>query len=99
MKNTNQHDINDPHKVTKLVEEWDQTAKTVKECQAETIPRTCLVWDRICPVHPKTFFLTLILELQGSKLDETWTQGSPQYKEQVLKEVFPKYKDFPFNFG
>jgi hypothetical protein len=26
MKNSNQHDRNDPHKVTKLVEkEWDQT--------------------------------------------------------------------------
>jgi hypothetical protein len=31
----------------------------------------------ICPVHPKTFFLTLILELGDTKLDETWTQGSP----------------------
>jgi hypothetical protein len=41
----------------------------------------------------------LILELRGTKLDETWTQESPQHKEQVSKEVFPKSKDFPSNFG
>jgi hypothetical protein len=59
------------------------------------------IWKNcyICPVHPKTFFLTLILELQGTKLDETWTQGSPQYKEQVPKKVFPKSKHFPSDFG
>jgi hypothetical protein len=48
MKNTNQHDRNDPHKVTKLKEEeWGQAdtqlakyAKTVNECRAETVSRT-----------------------------------------------------------
>ncbi len=29
---------------------------------------------------PETFFSTLILELRGTKMDETWTQGSPQHK-------------------
>jgi hypothetical protein len=46
----------------------------------------------ICAVHPETFFLTLILELRGTKLDETWTQVSPQHKEQVPKEVSPNPK-------
>jgi hypothetical protein len=32
-------------------------------------------------------------------MDETWTQGSPQYKKQVFEEVFPKSKDFPCDFG
>jgi hypothetical protein len=45
---------------------------------------------RICSVRLETFFSTLILEVRGTKLDETWTQGSHQYKEQVLKEVFPQ---------
>jgi hypothetical protein len=54
---------------------------------------------RICQVHPETFFSTLIFELRGTKLDETWTQGSPEQKEQVLKEVFPTSKDFPSDFG
>jgi hypothetical protein len=40
-----------------------------------------------CPVH-----------LRGTKLDETWTQGSSQHKKQVPKEVFPKSKDFPSDF-
>jgi hypothetical protein len=48
----------------------------------------------ICSVHPETFFSTLIIQLGGTKLDETWTQGSPQQKEQVPKEVFTKSKDF-----
>jgi hypothetical protein len=45
------------------------------------------IWKncRICPVYPETFFSILILELRGSKLDKTWTQGSPQHKEQVPK--------------
>jgi hypothetical protein len=47
---------------------------------------------------PRNFFPTLILELRGIKLDEMWTQGSPQHKEQVPKEVFPKSKDFPSDF-
>jgi hypothetical protein len=47
---------------------------------------------------PKTFISTLILELRGIKLDKTWTHGSPQHKEQVPKEVFPKSKDFPSDF-
>jgi hypothetical protein len=42
---------------------------------------------------------TLILELRGTKIDETWIQGSPQYKKQVLKEVFLKFKDFSSDFG
>jgi hypothetical protein len=41
----------------------------------------------------------LILELRGTKLDKTLTQGSPQNKEQVSKEVFLKSKDFTFDFG
>jgi hypothetical protein len=41
----------------------------------------------------------LILELYGTKLDETWTQGSPKHKKQVPKRgVFPKSNDFPFDF-
>jgi hypothetical protein len=31
---------------------------------------------------------TLILKLQDTKLNKTWTQGSPQRKEQVAKYVF-----------
>jgi hypothetical protein len=42
----------------------------------------------ICPVHLEIFFSTLILELRGTKLDEIWTQGSPQPKEKVPKEFF-----------
>jgi hypothetical protein len=53
----------------------------------------------ICLVHIKTIFLTLILELRGIRLDETWTQGPPQHKEQVPKEVFFKSKDFSSDFG
>jgi hypothetical protein len=45
------------------------------------------------------FFPNLILKLWGTKSDETWTQESPQHKEQVPKEIFPKFKDFPFDFG
>jgi hypothetical protein len=41
----------------------------------------------------------MILELRGTKLDETWTQGSTEHKEQVPKEVFSKSKDFPSDFG
>jgi hypothetical protein len=29
--------------------------------------------SRICPAYPKISFLTLILELQVTKMDETWT--------------------------
>jgi hypothetical protein len=50
-------------------------------------------------VQPETFFSTLILELCGTKLDETMIQGSPQHKEQVPKKIFPKSKDFPSDFG
>jgi hypothetical protein len=46
-----------------------------------------------------SFFPTLILELRDTKLDETWTQGSPQYKEYIPKRGFSKFKDFPFDFG
>jgi hypothetical protein len=53
----------------------------------------------ICSVHPETFFSTLILELRGTKLDKTWTQGSTQNKKQVPKELFSKSKHFPSNFG
>jgi hypothetical protein len=55
--------------------------------------------EGICPVHPKTFFSILILEIRGTKLDEAWIIGSPQHKEQVPKDVFLKSKDFPFDFG
>jgi hypothetical protein len=55
---------------------------------------------QMCLVHLENFFSTLIHELRGTKLDETWTQGSPQHKEQVSIEVFfPKSKDFPSDFG
>jgi hypothetical protein len=36
--------------------------------------------SRICSAYPETSFSTLILELRGTKMDETWTQGSPQHK-------------------
>jgi hypothetical protein len=52
----------------------------------------------ICSAHREIFFSTLILELRGAKLDKTWTQGSPQHKKQVPKEVFSKSKDFPSDF-
>jgi hypothetical protein len=53
----------------------------------------------IRPVHVETFLSTLILEQRGTKLDESWRQGSPRHNEQVPKEVFLKSKDFPSNFG
>jgi hypothetical protein len=53
---------------------------------------------RICPIHLEIFFLTLILQLWGIKLDETWKQWPPQYKEQVSKEVLTKSKDFLSDF-
>jgi hypothetical protein len=56
-------------------------AKTLNERQAENCPA-----DMSDP--PRNFLSTLILELRGTKLDETWTQGSPQHKEQVPKVVF-----------
>jgi hypothetical protein len=37
---------------------------------------------------PNLSFPTLILEIQGTKSIETWTQESPQHKKQVLKDVF-----------
>jgi hypothetical protein len=81
-------------------------AKTVNKHQAENCPTNISSLGRIypekggiCPVHPETFFSTLILKLRGTKLDEAYTQGSPQYKEQVLKEVFLKSKNFPSDFG
>jgi hypothetical protein len=58
--------------------------------------------QRTCPLHQenfskfKSFFSTLILELQGTKLDETWTQGSPQHKEHIPKSVFFQIQRFPF---
>jgi hypothetical protein len=55
--------------------------------------------EGICPIHLETFFSTLTLKPRGTKLDETWTQGSPQHKNYVPKEVFPKSKDFPSDFG
>jgi hypothetical protein len=54
--------------------------------------------SRICLAYPKISFLTLILELRGTKMDETWTQGSPQHKKQVFNEVFFKSKDFLSDF-
>jgi hypothetical protein len=54
MKNNNQWDKNDPHKVMKLAEEeWNQSdtmAKTVNEHRAETIQRACPALDWIYPV-------------------------------------------------
>jgi hypothetical protein len=47
---------------------------------------------RIYLVHPETLLSSLILELQGTKLDKTWIQESSQHKEQVSKEVFPNLK-------
>jgi hypothetical protein len=35
-------------------------------------------------------FPNLILKLQGTKSDETWTQGSHEHKEQVPKRGFPQ---------
>jgi hypothetical protein len=58
----------------------------------------------ICSVHTenfpkfKSFFPHLILELRGTKIDGIWTQGLPQHKEYIPKEVLPKSKDFPFDF-
>jgi hypothetical protein len=46
----------------------------------------------------KPFLPKLDLELWGAKLDETWTQGSSQYKEQVLKRGFSQIPRFPFQF-
>jgi hypothetical protein len=40
----------------------------------------------------------LILELYGTKSDETWTQGSLQHKEQVSKRGFSQIQSFPFQF-
>jgi hypothetical protein len=39
-------------------------------------------------LRPNLSFPKLILELEGTKLNETWTHGSPQHKEQVSKEGF-----------
>jgi hypothetical protein len=57
---------------------------------------TGYVWSRriypvkvpVMSVHPETFFPTLILELWGIKLDETWTQWSPQDMEYIPKRSF-----------
>jgi hypothetical protein len=78
-----------------------------------TISKLCLKqWSRVAagkvqwtfPVHPeyflkfKSFFPTLIHELWGTKLDETWTQGSPQHKEYISKRGFSQIQRFPFRF-
>jgi hypothetical protein len=44
----------------------------------------------------KSFFSTLILELQGTKLNKTLTQGSPQHKEYIPKRGFFHIQIFPF---
>jgi hypothetical protein len=44
----------------------------------------------------KSFFPTLILKLQGTKLDKTWTQGSPQRKEYIPKRGFSQIQRFLF---
>jgi hypothetical protein len=64
--------------------------------------RLCLVgglWKRDFLPKSDPFFSTLILEILGTKSDETWTQESPQHKEQVPKRDFPKSKDIPSDFG
>jgi hypothetical protein len=69
---------------------------------------------RICPVEQnwtpnlsgpprkfskcKSFFPTLIFELRGTKMDETWTQGPHERKEYILKAGFSKIQIFPFRF-
>jgi hypothetical protein len=52
-----------------------------------------IIWWEVSGKHvfllkSTPFFLNLILEQYDTKSDETWTQGSPQYKEQVSKRVF-----------
>jgi hypothetical protein len=57
-----------------------------------------------CPVHIENFlkfksvFPPLILELRGTKIDEIWTQGSPQHKEYIPKRGFSQIQIFPFRF-
>jgi hypothetical protein len=58
MKNTNQHDRNDPHKVIKLAEEECDQMDTLlakysqnsDECQAETVRWTLSGWIGHCPI-------------------------------------------------
>jgi hypothetical protein len=41
----------------------------------------------------------LILEIYGTKSDETWTKGHFNIRNKFPKEVFSKSKDFPSDFG
>jgi hypothetical protein len=47
----------------------------------------------------KSFFPPLILELKDAKIDEIWTQGSPQHKEYIPERGFSQIQRFPFQFG
>jgi hypothetical protein len=110
-ESTFQQQKHDPKKITKPAEEeWNQSNLWLAN-YAQNSNQTLLlkmysehVWHwnryvrshRICPVYPETFFSTLILEIRGTKLDETWTQGSPQHKEQIPKEFFFQIQRFSF---
>jgi hypothetical protein len=113
-ESTFQQQKHDPNKITKPTEEeWDQsdlrlvnyTQNSHKMLLLKNSGGLVRSGYQTCLVHPenfsksKFFFPTLILELWDTKLDETWTHESPQHKEYILKRGFPKYKDFPFEFG
>jgi hypothetical protein len=99
-----QQQKSDPNKIIKLPEEkLDQldlqiTLKQSTKVAAKNIQQTCSSLDRICLVHPETFFSILILKLRGTKLDETWTQWSPQDMECIPKRSFSQIQRFPFRF-
>jgi hypothetical protein len=94
-EHTNEQHRNDPLKVMNAAEKelnqldtrlarYDQNSEQtlmLKLPDGHVRPWTGHVrFRQICPAYPETSFPTLILELHGTKMDKTWTQGSPQYK-------------------
>jgi hypothetical protein len=72
-------------------------SKRSSKVASQKVRWTCLIHPKNFPKF-KSFFPILILELQVTKLDETWIQGSPQHKEYILKRGFSQIQIFSFWF-
>jgi hypothetical protein len=96
---TFQQQKHDPNKIMKQSEEeWDQSylrlANYAQNNDQRFLLKSPTDLSGLGTGHTenfpkfKSFFPHLNLELRGTKIDEIWTQESPQHKEYISNRVF-----------
>jgi hypothetical protein len=104
-ESTFQQHKHDPNKITNLMkDEWDQSdlrlTNYAQNCDQRFLMKNPADLSGLGTnfLKFKSFFPPLILELQGTKIDQIWTQGSPQHKKYIPKRGFSQIQIFPFQF-